>query len=150
MKSIAPLSIVVCAIAASTFAGILKAQESTPALTILSMKDGETMTIRLVTLVTATCDPLFLSFDGLDVFEGPPELSLTFEPGEVRTFATNRDCPKLVPGGKVMATVKDIAAPKDSVLTFRVRFMTKQGPWQTTARYRMLLYPAAHAAEAKR
>ena len=138
MKSIASPAIAL-AVALTAFADIGKAQEPT----LLSMKEGDTLQVRVVTLVTASCYPLFLSLEGIDILEGPPEISLKFEPGMVHTFTTSRDCPKPVTGGTVMATAaKDIAARKDTLLTFRVRFKTKQGQSQNTARYRVLLFPS--------
>lgn len=144
MKSIAPRAIAF-AVALFAFVGIGKAQEPT----LLSMNGGDTLQVRVVTLVTTTCDPLFLSLEGIDILEGPPEISLKFEPGMVHTFTTSRDCPKPVKGGTVMATAaKDIAERKEALLTFRVRFKTKQGQSQNTVRYRVLLFPSSEPATA--
>ena len=144
MKVISPLAIAL-AMGTPAFA---QQQQQIPAPTLLSMKGGDTLPVRVVTFVTATCDPLFLNFEGIDIMEGPPEVSLQFEPGMVHTFTPGRDCPKPVKGGTVMATAaKDIAAQKEALLTFRVRFKTKQGPWQYTVRYRVLLFPSGEHKE---
>jgi len=68
------------------------------------------------------------SFDSIDVIEGPPELSLKFEPGKVNTFTTLRICSEAVPGGKVMVTASDMAERKEAMLVFRVSYKTKTGP----------------------
>jgi len=100
--------------------------------------------LRNVTLVTNNgCNPLFESYEGIDLLEGPPELSLKFEPGYVNTYTTSQVCPNPVPGGKVMVTASDVAERKEAMLVFRVRYQTKSGPWQTTARFRMLMFPAS-------
>jgi dienelactone hydrolase len=132
---------ILCTIAAFAFAGIAKAQDHS-SLQLFSIKSGETLPIRVVTLVTATCDPLFLDFEGIDVLEGPPELSLQFEPGMVHTFTTTHECPKPVNGGTVVGTAKEVTGRKEALLAFRVRMKTKQGPKQLTARYRVLLFPS--------
>jgi hypothetical protein len=108
-----------------------KAQDD---IRLVSIKGGETLQVGVVTLVTSTCDPLFLSFEGIDILEAPPELSLKLEPGIVRTFTTTRDCPKPVNGGTIMATAKDVTVPKEGKLTIRVRMKTKQGRSQRTYR----------------
>jgi hypothetical protein len=91
-------------------------------------------------------------FEGIDIdaMEGPQELSLKFEPGMVRTFATTRDCPKAVNGGTVMATAKDVTAQKEGLLTFRVRMKSKQGSLARTWRLRILLYPTGEPATASK
>jgi caspase domain-containing protein len=113
MKSIASRAIAF-AVALFAFVGIGKAQEPT----LLSMNGGDTLQVRVVTLVTATCDPLFLSFEGIDILEAPPELSLKFEPGIVRTYTTTRDCAKPVNRGIIMATAKMLPCRKSACLRF--------------------------------
>jgi hypothetical protein len=146
MKAFSSL-VIAYAIAASIFVGIGKAQDEVP---LFSIKSGETLPLRVVSIVTATCDPLFLGFEGIDVMEGPQELLLKFEPGMVRTYATTRDCPKPVNGGTVMATAKDVTARKEGLLTFRVRMKTKQGPLARTWRFRVLLYPTGEPTTASK
>jgi hypothetical protein len=146
MKALSSL-VIAYAIAASIFVGMGNAQDEVP---LFSIKSGETLPLRIVSFVTATCDLLYLGFEGIDVMEGPQELSLKFEQGTVHTYTTTRDCPKLVNGGTVMATAKDVTERKERLLTFRVRIKTKQGPVARTWRYRVLLFPTGEPTTASK
>jgi len=148
MKGISPFAVAV-AIALFAFAGVGRAQDSGPtALPLFSIKSGETLLLRSLTTVTPNCEPLFESFDSIDVIEGPPELSLKFEPGRVKTYTTSHTCPEAVPGGRIMVTAKSVDERREAMLVFRVSYQTKTGPWQQTIRFRMLMFPAAQAPEA--
>jgi hypothetical protein len=83
-----------------------------------------------------------LGFRKFDVLEGPPELSLQFEPGQVHA-STTRECPKPVKGGTILVTAKDVTEKKEDVFTFRAHMRTEEGPRLATFRYKMLLFPAS-------
>jgi hypothetical protein len=140
MKTIFALA-VACTLATSAFA-----QDASTQLTLISIKNGETLPIYRTTVVSYHCEPIFLGVDGLDVLEGPPELSLKFELGMVPTASTLRDCPKPVNGVIVTMTAKDVTERKEAVLTFRVNLKSKQGPVQRTARYRVLMFPSTEGS----
>ena len=44
-----------------------------------------------------------------------------------------------------MVTASDVAERKETILIFRVSYKTRTGPWQQTIRFRMLMFPGAHA-----
>jgi hypothetical protein len=46
-----------------------------------------------------------------------------------------------VPGGKVVATAKDVKEPKEAKLTYRVKYKTKDGDRQTSNVYTISLFP---------
>jgi hypothetical protein len=111
------------------------------AVTLFSIKDGETLLLRNVTIVSPNCESLFEAFEDIDVIEGSPELTLKFEPGLVTTNTTRGPCPKPVAGGQVFITAKEVIERKEVPLTFRVRYNTKNGPWQQTVKFRILMFP---------
>jgi hypothetical protein len=103
--------------------------------------------LRLRTLgwITSECVSTFSSLEGIDVLEGPPEVTLKFEPGQVNLITTaGKVCPKPLSGGHIMISAsKDITEQKEADLTFRVRVKTKQMSGATaTSRYHLLLFPA--------
>jgi hypothetical protein len=130
------------------FAAAAKAQDSIAPLQLFSLKSGETLPIRVIFYVTPACESLFLAFEGIDILEGPPELSLRFEPGKIYAVTTARSCPTLVDGGTLMATAKPITERIDTPLTFRVRIATQQGPVPFTMRYRVLIFPPGESTTA--
>jgi hypothetical protein len=142
VRAISTLAIV-CALALSAFAGSGTAQDS-PKLQLFSIRSGETLPLRTFTWFRlTTCEPLFLDFEKFDVLEGPPELSLQFEPGKVHASTATRDCPNPIKGGTILLTAKDIAEKKEAIFTFRVHLRTKEGPRQSTLRYNVLLFPSS-------
>ena len=108
----------------------------------VALRGGKTQVIRRITSTSTHCAPLFQGIEAIDIFEGPPEVSLTSEPGKVRTSKAGHDCPDPVPGAVVSITAKNVTEYKEGILTFRVRMNTKGGSASQTARYRLLLYPA--------
>jgi hypothetical protein len=139
MKPFAPLAIA-CAIAIS--AGVALAQDYGNMIYAFSIRDGETLVLRRVTTVTNGCESMFVKAEGVDVLEGPSELSFKLEPGLVRTAVAGKDCPKPVSGTVVYVSAKNVKEPKDQVVTIRVRMETTNGPWQSTIRTRILIFPA--------
>lgn len=130
------------AIALFAFPGVGRAEDPQ----LFSIKGGETLLLRSLTSVTGNCDPLFVSFNSIDVIEGPPELYLKFEPGKVNTYTSTRNCPEAVPGGRVMLTATGVDERKEAMLVFRVSYQTKTGPWQQTIRFRILMFPGVQAS----
>jgi hypothetical protein len=127
-------------IAALCLIGTMAMAQDAP-VTLFSIKDGETLLLRNVTTVSSNCEPLFEAFEDIDVIEGSPELTLKFEPGLVTTNTTRGPCLKPVAGGQVFITAKEVTERKEVPLTFRVRYNTKNGPWQQTVKFRILMFP---------
>jgi hypothetical protein len=142
MRVISALAIA-CAIALPAHAQL---QQQIAAPILFSIRGGETLQLREFGWITSECVSIFGSLEGIDILDGPPEVTLKFEPGQVNFVTTaGKVCPKPVPGGKIMITAsKDIAEQKEADLTFRVRVKTKRGSENTsTSRYHLLLFPAA-------
>jgi hypothetical protein len=142
VRAISTLAIA-CALALCAFAGSGTAQDG-PTPQLFGIKNGETLPLRTFTWFRlATCEPLFLDFEKFDVLEGPPELSLQYEPAQVHASSTTRDCPKPIKGGTILVTAKDVTEKIEAVFAFRVRMRTKEGPRQVTFRYNVLLFPSS-------
>jgi hypothetical protein len=123
------------------FAPMAVAEESVTPI-IFSVVDGETVLLRNVTSTSVNCDPIFESFEALDILEGSsPELTVKAEPGMVNVSATKGPCPKPVPGLKITLTAAGVTESKEVPLTWRVRYNTKNGPWQQTGKFRILMFP---------
>ena len=108
-------------------------QQQIAAPTLFSIRGGETLKLRGFGMITSEYVSTFDSVEGIDILDGPPEVTLKFEP-----------CPKPLPGGNIMITAsKDIAEQKGANLTYRVRYKTKPISSGTeTHRYHLLLFPA--------
>jgi hypothetical protein len=140
MKAISALAI---ALAIATPA--IAQQQQIPAPAIFSIRGGETLLLRPLGWVPSDCVSVFVSLEGIDILDGPPEVTLKFEPGQVNlTTTAGKVCPKPLPGGNMMFTAsKDIAEQKEANLTLRVRVKTKHTSAATaTMRYHLLLFPA--------
>jgi len=75
----------------------------------------------------------------LEVLEGPEELSLALREGTV--IRRDRGCSTPLPGGKVVATAKEVKEPKEAKLTIRLNYSTKDGERQSSSVYLVSLYP---------
>jgi hypothetical protein len=120
-------------------------QKQIAAPTLFSIRGGETLLLRQFGWITIECVSLFGSLEGIDIMDGPPEVTLKFEPGQVNLVArSGKVCPKQLPCGNIMITAsKEIAEQKEANLTFRLRVKTKHNSGATeTLRYHPLLFPA--------
>jgi hypothetical protein len=77
MRVISALAIA-CAIALPAHAQL---QQQIAAPTLFSLRGGETLRLRTLGWITSECVSTFSSLEGIDVLEGPPEVTLKFEPG---------------------------------------------------------------------
>jgi hypothetical protein len=120
-------------------------QQQIAAPTLYSIRGGETLMLRLFGVMTADCVSTFTAFDGIDILDGPPEIALNFEPGQVNLItAAGRVCNPVSGGTIMISAAKDISEQKEANLTFRVRYKTKQfNAGALTYRYHVLLFPAA-------
>lgn len=142
MKSIVTLAI---ALAIVTPALAQQQQQQIAAPTLFSIRVGETLVLRLFAFITNDCVSTFTGFDSIDILDGPPEMTLKFEPGKVVVSTVAGKLCKPVSGGTIMITAaKDIGEQKEADLTFRVRFRTRHSNSTTwTYRYHLLMFPAA-------
>jgi hypothetical protein len=139
MKLIAPLAIA-GAITASAFA---QQHEQIPAPVLFSIRGGETLLLRVFTTLTSECVGTFQEFNSLDILDGPPEVTLKFEPAKVHVSTVGgKVCSKALNGGNVMITAKDVTEEKEANLTFRIRYKTQNTIATATSRYHLMLFPA--------
>jgi hypothetical protein len=102
------------------------------------LKSGESVELRNYSFIV-DCQSTMLGTPGLDVLEGPEEISLALKEGTV--IRRDRGCSTPVPGGKVVATAKDIKEPKEAKLTIRLNYHTKDGDRQSSNVYILQLFP---------
>jgi hypothetical protein len=105
----------------------------------VALKNGESAELRNYSFVTANCLSIMIGTPGLDVLEGPAEVSVTLKEGPV--MRRDRGCSSPVPGGKVIATAKDVTEPKEARLTIRLNYNTKDGARQSSSVYIISLFP---------
>jgi hypothetical protein len=111
------------------------AQEELPRI---SLKSGETVEVRNVFFIR-NCRSILKETPVIEVLEGPEELTLTIKPGMVVPRSDN--CSNPVAGGTVVATAKDVKAPKEAKLTYRVKYKTLEGDRQIARVYLVSLFP---------
>jgi hypothetical protein len=104
----------------------------------ISLKSGESVELRNYSFI-ANCQSIMVGTPGLELLEGPEELSLALK--EEPVIRRDRGCSTAVPGGKVVATAKDIKEQKEAKLTIRLNYNTKDGPRQSTSAYLVALFP---------
>ena len=104
----------------------------------ISLKSGETIELRNVSF-TRNCRSILKETPVVEVLEGPEELTLTIKPAMV-VLRTN-NCSNQVAGGVVVATAKDVKAPKEAKLTYRVKYKTLEGDRQIARVYLVSLSP---------
>jgi hypothetical protein len=104
----------------------------------LALKSGETAELGSVYWV-ANCRSLMVGTPVIEILEGPEEIALAIKEGMVLPRRFN--CANQVPGGTVVATVKEVKEPKHGRLTYRIKYKTKDGDRQTSTTYDISLFP---------
>jgi hypothetical protein len=104
----------------------------------IALKSGESVELGSVYWVT-NCRSIVVGVPEVEVLEGPAELTLSIKEGMVN--ARRQNCAKPVPGGTLVATAKEIKAPMEAKLTFRVKYKTKDGDRQNSQIYNVSLFP---------
>jgi hypothetical protein len=102
----------------------------------VALKSGESTELRNYYFVQ-NCRSTMIGSPVLDVLEGPEELTVTLKPG----MKIPQKCAKPVLGGTVVATAKEVKAPKEAKLTIRLKFKTKIGERQSSNAYTVSLFP---------
>ena len=108
------------------------------AQTRIALKSGESTTLGPVYSVR-NCASIMVGNPEVEVLEGPEELTLEIKKGNV--IPRRQNCAKPVPGGTLIATVKEVNERKDAKLTYRVKYKTKEGDRQTSGTYNVSLFP---------
>jgi len=108
------------------------------AQTRIALKNGESAELSLVYYVV-NCMSIMVGTPEVEILEGPDELTLEIKKGNVIPRAQN--CAKPVPGGTLVATVKQVTERKDAKLTYRIKYKSKQGDRQVGGVYNVSLFP---------
>lgn len=103
-----------------------------------AIKGSETIDLYSVYWIQ-NCKSILKSFGGIDVLQGPSQVTLALREQPVN--ATRQHCRAPVKGAVVTATGKGITQPSTSDLTFRVRYNTTDGPKQSVFTVEMKLFP---------
>jgi hypothetical protein len=102
----------------------------------IALKSGESTNLRNF-YFAQQCRSIMIGTPTLDVLEAPPEITVTLKEGA----KLPSKCTVPVPGGTVVATAKDVKAPKEAKLTIRLTFKTKIGERQSSNSYIVSLFP---------
>jgi hypothetical protein len=105
----------------------------------IALKSGESTEMGPIYWITrgANCRSTLEKILGIEILEGPPELSIKI----VEQPVLPNDCTKKVPGGIVILSAGDVAAPVHSKIVYRIKLKTKDGERQSSFIYSVALYP---------
>lgn len=124
------------ALVVATFHGAEAAYaQQTPRIVLKSGESAELLNVFNI----VNCRSVAIGSPEVEVLDGPPEISLTIKEQPIVPRAYN--CANPVPGGKVVATAKDVDAPKEAKLTFRVKYKGRNGERQWGYVYNVSLFP---------
>lgn len=152
MRVLTVLAIAACAIAVPAKAQ--RQQQQIAAPVVFSIKSGETLPLRYFATVNNDCASQLGNFDSIDILDGPSEVSLKYEPGQVAVTLISgpnegKVC-KGVSGGTIMITAGDISEKKTADLEFRLRYKNKHGqPFTSTYSYQVRMFPGKAASPQK-
>ena len=102
----------------------------------IALKSGESTELRNFYAVQH-CRSIMIGTPVLDVLEGPEELTVMLKKGA----KLPSKCTIPVPGGTVVATAKEVKAPKEAKLTIRLKYKTSIGERQSSSSYIVSLLP---------
>jgi hypothetical protein len=111
------------------------------ALKTFSIKSGESVDLGPTYWIRLSdCLSLLTAFAGVDVLEGPPDVTLSIREQEV--YPRQQSCQNnKTPGGVVVATATTVQSKRSAVLKYRVRYNTREGLTQSTHSVQLDLYP---------
>lgn len=102
------------------------------------LKSGESANLLNVFNIV-NCRSIAIGSPEVEILEGPPEISRAIAEQPIIPRAYN--CANPVPGGKVVATAKNVDVPKEGKLTFRVKYKGRTGDRQWGYVYNVSLFP---------
>jgi hypothetical protein len=127
-----------CLVSFCLGSALLFSGTSAHAQTRISLKSGESVELGLAYWVV-NCASIVVGNPEIEVLEGPEEVTLEIKSGNV--IPRRQNCAKPVPGGTIIATAKEVKERKDTTLTYRIKFKTKQGDRQQSGNYNVSLFP---------
>ena len=104
----------------------------------VAAKNGESVELGPIYWVV-NCRSTMIGLPEIEVFEGPPEVTLSIKEGEI--LPRRQGCAAKVPGGTLMLSVKGVTERTEVKLTFRLKFKTRDGDRQTSHALIVSLFP---------
>jgi hypothetical protein len=105
---------------------------------VVVIKNGESVELHTVYWVS-NCRSIMIGLPEIEVLEGPPQVSLSMKADKV--VPRRQECANSVPGGILIATAKDITAPLESKITYRLKYKIKDGERPRGYTLRLSLFP---------
>ncbi|MBP6818658.1 hypothetical protein V6B08_20580 [Ferrovibrio sp. MS7] len=106
----------------------------------IMLKSGESTDVFEVYWIdTSNCRSQLNRILGIDILSGPEGLSASIR--EQTVTARRQHCSQQVPGGWVVFTAGNVAAPVKGPVQFRVRYDTTEGQRQSSHTRQVALFP---------
>jgi len=111
-------------------------------VTEISIKSNESADLGPVYwLERVHCGSQLIDFAGVDLLEGPPGITLSIRKQDVIAVNNGPCTGAKLPGGVVIATVKEVPEKASVVIKYRVRYNTSYGVQQSNHTRQINLYP---------
>jgi hypothetical protein len=133
--AVSAVAIIIATVIGLTINNEIKAQTS-PAR--LAIKNGESIELHSIYYVSH-CRSIMVGLPEIEVLEGPPELSLSIR--EEPVLPRRQGCAAKVAGGTLLLTAKDVSDKIHANLIYRLKYLTKDGPRETSSTYFVSLFP---------
>lgn len=104
----------------------------------IALKAGESVELGIAYWV-ANCRSILIGLPEIEILEGPPEVTLSVKKDMVLPRRLN--CANRVPGAIVVASAKDVKSPKESKITYRLKYKTRDGDRMRAYVYLLSLFP---------
>jgi hypothetical protein len=105
---------------------------------VVAIKNGESVELHTVYWVS-NCRSIMIGLPEIEILEGPPQVSLSMKVDKV--VPRRQECANPVPGGILIATAKDVTAPLESKITYRLKYKIKDGDRPRGYTLRLSLFP---------
>ena len=105
---------------------------------VVSIRKGESVDLGEV-YWQRSCKSMLISFQGVDLLEGPPGLSVSIRQQPVH--ARRQGCPHQIDGGMVVLTAQDVPEKFEGTIIYRVRYATWDGDKHSTHRRSVIAFP---------
>jgi hypothetical protein len=132
------MAIVAASLSVGTGLGSHGAGNAQDAPRLVAVKNGESVDLGAVYYV-GNCKSIMIGLPDIEVLEGPSGVALSIR--EEPVLPRRQGCAAKVAGGTVVLTAKDVTAPAEAKLTYRVNYKTKDGPRQTSHAFIVSLFP---------
>jgi hypothetical protein len=133
--AVSAVAIIIATAIGLTINNEIKAQTS-PAR--LAIRNGESVELHLIYYVSH-CRSIMVGLPEVEILEGPAELSLSIR--EEAVLPRRLGCAAKVAGGTLLLTAKDVSDKIHANLIYRLKYLAKDGPRETSSTYFVSLFP---------